>query len=262
MTDTTTAFSRWFPAAPRLTTSSPAPSIIVVCIPNAGSAESIYTSRRAGGASRDPNALKSWAREHGALVLAAQLPGREARRHEAPLPTCRAAAAALCEVLLPVLQNGPGTGTAAGAWSQVPFTLVAHSVGTWIGYELLLLLRDAGVRPPVHAFLSAFPAPTTSPQDRPWVSTTGMPDAQFKLECAGWDANAALFSEPTWSIYKPLLRADYALLDTYEFGAGAAEGGGSSASPPPPPASSPSSSSSSSASFSFSPFSLSNPSSS
>ncbi len=36
-------------------------------------------------------------------------------------------------------------------------------------------------------------------------------------ECKGWDINDVVFSPSLWSMYEPLLRADFRLFDEYQF---------------------------------------------
>jgi len=191
-------FAKWFPSCERVE----APKLRILCIPNAGSSEAIFTSRETG-IGRANNVLASWAHDNGVEVLAAQLPGREERRGEVMLSSCEEVAAHIFRVIRTELES-----------EDCPVALVAHSIGTWIGFELMCLMRDAGLKPPIHTFFSAFPPPTCT--DCPWVSTEGMSDAQFKNECEMWDANALLFSEPSWSLYAPLLRADYGLLNSHK----------------------------------------------
>ena len=103
--------------------------------------------------------------------------------------------------------------------SGVPYVIVAHSVGTWIAYELIRLLKQHSLPMPAHAFLSCFPAPDIPVAERPWTANGGstLGDAAFQAECRGWDVNELLFSEKMWGLYGGLLRADFGLFDTYSF---------------------------------------------
>ena len=95
--------------------------------------------------------------------------------------------------------------------------LIAHSVGTWIGYEFLQACTAAGVPPPRAIFLSAMPAPTIPHADRPWRQQRALNEEQFKEECKGWDISDVVFSAAMWPTYHPLLRADFTIFDEYEF---------------------------------------------
>ena len=36
-------------------------------------------------------------------------------------------------------------------------------------------------------------------------------------ECRGWDVNEIVFSRAMWSVYHPLMRADFTLFDEYDY---------------------------------------------
>jgi len=94
--------------------------------------------------------------------------------------------------------------------------LIAHSVGTWIGYEFLRACTAAGVPPPRAVFLSAMPAPSLPPSDRPWRQQRTLNEDDFKDECRGWDIAEVVFSAGMWPTYHQLLRDDFTLFDEYE----------------------------------------------
>ena len=62
--------------------------------------------------------------------------------------------------------------------------LVAHSVGTWISYEFLLLCQKHGVPMPQKAYLSAMAAPNIPFEDRPWRQQRHLSEEEFKV--GGW----------------------------------------------------------------------------
>ena len=64
--------------------------------------------------------------------------------------------------------------------------MVAHSVGTWIAYELLRLARSRGLPMPRKAFLSAMASPDIADAARPWRRQRMLTDAQFQVTCTGW----------------------------------------------------------------------------
>ena len=51
---------------------------------------------------------------------------------------------------------------------DAPYCVVAHSVGTWIAFEMLALAREAGLPMPLRVFFSCFPAPSLPVPQRPW----------------------------------------------------------------------------------------------
>jgi hypothetical protein len=144
-------FKTWFPAVHQTAVESP--KLRLVCFPNAGSAENIYTKINRG----KPNTLIGWAKENAVEVLAVQPPGRELRRKEPCLGSCKELATALFAVLAPRLltrADGKDDGP------LVPYAIMAHSVGTWVSYELMRLFQEKHVPMPLVIFLSCFPAPT------------------------------------------------------------------------------------------------------
>jgi surfactin synthase thioesterase subunit len=198
-------FKNWFPAAAR-STRGPAvtPSLRLLCFHNAGSAENIYTQPSVVNRKRVPNELMAWANEKNAEVLAIQLPGREARRGEPVLTTCKAVATALLPVVTPLI-------------ADTRYAIVAHSVGTWNCYELLRLLQSQGLPLPEHVFFSCFPSPDIALASRPWTPNSQLPGrAEFEEECRGWDVNEVVFSDAMWAIYEELMRGDFTCFDQYE----------------------------------------------
>ncbi|EFN56085.1 hypothetical protein CHLNCDRAFT_145600 [Chlorella variabilis] len=112
----------------------------ILCFPNAGNAEDMYTSEGTG-VRRAPSPLLDWCRANDAECLAVQPPGRNMRGKEPPFTSCEALAAAL----LPVL---------ASRLLGAPYVVVAHSVGTWNAYEFLRLAQQQGLPMPAKVFLS------------------------------------------------------------------------------------------------------------
>ena len=100
---------------------------------------------------------------------------------------------------------------------DIPWVLVAHSVGTWVGYEFVKQCKRAGVPAPKAVFFSAMPSPRTPVADHPWRINRKLSEEQFKEECRGWDIAEVVFSNAMWPTYHPLLRDDFTLFDQYEF---------------------------------------------
>eukprot|EP00887_Chlorella_sp_A99_P001583 scaffold8.g1583.t1 len=197
-----TTFDRWFPGLALSRTSCDSPRLRVLCFSNAGSAEDMFTSEGTG-ARRAPSPLLEWCRANAAECLAVQLPGRNMRLKDQACTSCQEAAAAL----LPVI---------ASRLYDVPYVVVAHSVGTWVAYEFLRRCCTAGVPLPRHAFLSAMAAPDIPAAERPWRRQRDLGEEEFKDECRGWDVNELVFTAAMWPAYHPLLRADFRLFDEYE----------------------------------------------
>ncbi|CAL8468350.1 g7890 [Coccomyxa elongata] len=194
---------KWFPGLPLSRTSCPEPRWRVLCFPNAGNAEDMYTSEGTG-ARKVSSPLLEWCRSNGAECLAVQPPGRNMRMKEACITTCRHMAAALLPVLAPKLQ-------------QTPYIVIAHSVGTWNAFEFLMQARSQGLPMPRHVFLSAMAAPDIPVEQRPWRQQRSLSEADFQEECRGWDVSEIVFSPSLWPTYHSLMRADFTLFDEYEY---------------------------------------------
>jgi medium-chain acyl-[acyl-carrier-protein] hydrolase len=178
----------------------------VFCFHNAGSTESIYT-----GVSMSP--FLNWVKETKAVeIVAMSYPGRDKLRavkaHES--------IAALVEELLPVIYGLITEG--------VPFVFWGHSVGTWVAFETLMLMRKIGLPMPKAAFLNGFPGPQMPEAARPWNVNRCLNDAQMKQEVINWDRGhfegrgAVVFEGEEWlKTWLPLMRSDFRLFDEYVF---------------------------------------------
>ena len=176
-----------------------------MCFTNAGNEENVFTNPGLGA--RSVPVLLDWCRAHAVEILAVQLPGRGARVKEPFLESAQAAAAASLSVLGSRLLDG------------VPYCVLAHSVGTWIAYEMLSLAREQGLPLPRRAFFSSFPAPDLPEPARPWTPQRALDDPRFKDECRGWDVSEALLKDAAmWANYVGLMRADFRLFDEYSQG--------------------------------------------
>ena len=64
-----------------------------------------------------------------------------------------------------------------------PLQVIAHSVGTWVAYELLRLAQSHGLPMPWKAFLSAMATPDTPLEARPWRQQRTLGEDDFKVRC-------------------------------------------------------------------------------
>ena len=62
-----------------------------------------------------------------------------------------------------------------------PLQVVAHSVGTWVAYELLRLAQSHGLPMPHKAFLSAMASPDIAFGSRPWRQQRSLAEEEFKV---------------------------------------------------------------------------------
>ena len=197
------AFERWFPGLSRSGTKIDGkPKMRILCFPNAGNTEDMYT-HEGTGVRRAQSPLLELAKSNECEVLAVQYAGRANRKSEGYAFDIRAD---IVQALLPVV---------AGKLDEVPYCIVAHSVGTWVAFEFLQLLRSRGVRMPEQCFFSAFPFPDIPHRSRPWEINVMLNDEGFREECRRWGINELVFS--MWDVYRPMLRADFHLFDKYDY---------------------------------------------
>lgn len=160
------------------------------CFPYAGGGSAAYRAWPAGL----PEAAEVWA---------VQLPGREGRLAERPFTELRALLAAMAPRLLPALLD-------------LPFVFFGHSMGALISFELTRhLRRHAGLRPE-HLLVSARRAPQLPAARAP---IHALPENLFKEEILQFSGTppGVFADEELARIFLPLLRADLALCETYEY---------------------------------------------
>jgi medium-chain acyl-[acyl-carrier-protein] hydrolase len=131
-----------------------------------------------------------------------QLPGREKRFRERPFDRMAALLAELAPVLEPLLDR--------------PFAFFGHSMGALIAYELARELRRRGRPEPEHLLASARGAPDRQPATGP---RHDLPDAAFleQLRRLGGTPAEVLENRELLEMFLPLLRADFALAETYSW---------------------------------------------
>lgn len=191
-----TAPARWAdgcpapPASPWLPCPPPAgASLLLFCVPHAGAGASSF---------RDwPGHLPP----HVA-VCPVQPPGREARFREAPYTHIAPLVTSMLEGLAPHLNR--------------PFALYGHSVGALVVFEFARAVRAAGLPPPVHLFVSGRPAPQ-SPATRPQLHELGHPELMHALYDLGGTPAAVLRNPGVRDLLLPLIRADFAVNETYRY---------------------------------------------
>ena len=169
--------------------SDPAARVRLICLPHAG-----------GGAALD----RPWSAEAvPALdVVPVQLPGRERRLRERPFTAMAPLVEALAGALAPVLDR--------------PFALFGHSLGAWVGFELARHLRAVGGPQPMRLFVSGSRAPHL-PDTRPAIHD--LPGSEFvaALGRLGGTPDEVLDHPDLMALLEPVLRADFAIADTYAY---------------------------------------------
>ena len=136
-------------------------------------------------------------------VYPVQLPGREDRLLEKPFASLPMLLDALAPALLPFL--------------DMPYAFFGHSMGSLISFELARYLQQMKFdRMPVYLFMSGHSAPQIPDPDPPICH---LPDSQFieELRRLGGTPEVLLHNMEFLELLMPLLRADFALCDTYEY---------------------------------------------
>lgn len=98
---------------------------------------------------------------------------------------------------------------------QRPFVLFGHSMGALISFEIARSLRKAGLPGPQRLFVSASSAPQL-PRKPP---RHNLPDREFveALRALGGTPDLVLNDPNLLRDFLPLLRADFSVVDTYEY---------------------------------------------
>jgi medium-chain acyl-[acyl-carrier-protein] hydrolase len=163
----------------------------------------LYVFPYAGGGA---SAARSWQARLGPQieVRPVSLPGRDALFSKAPLTSHADALVYLHRALVPVLES--------------PFAFYGHSMGAHLAFELARDLRRLGLPQPVHLFVSSAPAPRLGPPG-PYAE---LPDDEFLalLKRLGGTPDEVLEHEEVLELMLPLLRADFALAESYVYGPG------------------------------------------
>lgn len=181
------------------------PKLRILCFHNAGSAESAYTG--------PATPFINWIKETKSIeLLAFDYPGRDKLLKATKLTSTDTLSPDLLAVAYEKLTDG------------VPYIVWGHSVGTWVGFEFLMMARKVGLPMPKAAFFMAFPAPHMPAARRTWHQQARLNDAQFREELINWDKDHftgpgnIVFNEDAWKpTWEPLMRADFTLFDEYQF---------------------------------------------
>ncbi len=135
-------------------------------------------------------------------VCPVQLPGRGTRLMERPFTHFSPLIEALAQALVPLLDK--------------PFAFFGHSLGALVSFELVRRIRRQYGVHPVHLFVSAGRAPQIPHRGRP-IHT--LPDREFLMELRRLNGTPSelLGHEELMEIMLPVLRADFAVYETYRY---------------------------------------------
>ena len=169
----------------------PDATLRLYCFPYAGGGASIY---------------RPWpeAMPERVEVCAMQLPGREGRFVEPSYTKLDD----LVADLVPVIQ----------AHADRRFVFFGHSMGAITSFELARALRQQKAPCPVKLFLSGHRPPHWPKVDE---DLSGLPDQQFTERLLKLDGTpkAVIENEELMELYRPILRADFELCETYSYAA-------------------------------------------
>lgn len=168
----------------------PQAQLRLFCFPYAGGAASIF---------------RFWAEQlpDWIEVCAMQLPGREERYREPLLTSLPALLAALLPEFTAFLDDRP-------------FACFGYSLGALVSFELARQLRQKHYPLPQHLFVAGRRAPQ-SPDTNPAVHA--LPDDRFITELRSYNGTpeSVLQNPELMALFLPILRADFAINETYVY---------------------------------------------
>jgi medium-chain acyl-[acyl-carrier-protein] hydrolase len=162
-------------------------TVRLFCFPHVGGTSAVF---------------RAWSTDGGIDICPVQLPGREKRLMERPFDRLRPLVQTMARVLP----------------FDKPFAFFGHSLGALVSFELARELRRQNRQGPAHLFLSAHAAPqlpSRHPEPRHlW------PDVQLieELRRLGGTHELILQDTSLMRMLLPMLRADFALNETYCYG--------------------------------------------
>ncbi|MDT4968422.1 MAG: hypothetical protein QOJ64_3159 [Acidobacteriota bacterium] len=138
-------------------------------------------------------------------VCAIQLPGRGARIRETPFSRMRPLVSALTDALLPLFDK--------------PFAFFGHSMGAWVSFEVARVLKEKHEIEPFHLFVSGAWAPQVGSRETPIYD---LPEHEFidALRVLNGTPKELLESAELMALLVPVLRADFAVCETYKYATG------------------------------------------
>jgi medium-chain acyl-[acyl-carrier-protein] hydrolase len=121
---------------------------------------------------------------------------------EKPFIRMPALVSALTDALLPLFDK--------------PFAFFGHSMGAWIGFELARRLQTKHRVEPLHLFVSGAGAPHVPSREHPLHD---LPEDEFIQALGGLNGTPKelLESEELMQLMLPILRADFAVCETYTY---------------------------------------------
>lgn len=134
-------------------------------------------------------------------ICPVQLPGRGLRYKEPPISNLDTLTSDLLAGL-------------SGHFEGVPYAFLGYSMGALIAYDLSRKLAEAGMCLPKRLFVAAQKAPTI-PSLKPFWHDLGKREMIAKLRTLGGTSEEALASSTLIDMLYVILKADFALVETY-----------------------------------------------
>jgi len=168
---------------------NPQASLRLFCFPYAGGSSLIF---------------RTWANSlpKSVEVCPVELPGRGTQMKSSLFTRMEPLVDAIAPIILPYLDK--------------PFAFFGHSMGGLLSFELAQNLRKEHGKKPVQLFVSASRAPQIA---SPKAPIHALPETKFKEELRRLNGTPASVLENTelMQLLTPILRADFAVLETYVY---------------------------------------------
>lgn len=175
---------------------NPEADLRLFCFPYAGGSSQIF---------------RTWSEDLPATieVCPAEYPGHGRRLKDPLVQDLKTLVEEISSAMFP-----KGTGEAIAL--DKPFALFGHSMGALIAFELTRTLRDQDQPLPQHLFVSGRRAPQLPDNDPP---THNLSDAELmkKLRWLNGTSNTVLNDPEMMQLMLPILRADFAVCETYQY---------------------------------------------
>lgn len=168
---------------------NPQARLRLFCFPYAGGGASIYRLW--------PNDLPS-----AVEICSLQPPGRENRLREKPFTHVTPLTQALVPIISPYL--------------NLPFAFFGYSLGSLVAFEVVRELRRQGGPIPLHLFVGGRRAPQIPDPDPP-IHQLPEPEFLIELRRLSGTPEAVLQNAELMQLLQPLLRADFAINETYPY---------------------------------------------
>ncbi|OKH28423.1 thioesterase II family protein [Chroogloeocystis siderophila] len=147
--------------------------------------------------------FRSWGKNLPVLeVCAIELPGRGRLMTIPPFTQLEPLVEAIATNILPHLNK--------------PFAFFGHSMGAIVSFELTRILRKNYGIEPLHLFVSGRRAPQTS-SEASFIHTLPEPEFLIKLRHLNGTPEAILANAELMELLSPILRADFAAVETYVY---------------------------------------------